>query len=129
MNPTLVLFDGHCNLCNRFINFLIRKGKGKFYFSTLQGEISQKYLNKEEIRNLTNVVLIRNNKIHKKSSAILYIFLELGFPYSLFFTFILIPAFMRNFCYNILSKNRYSWFGRREILRIPNPEEKEFFLD
>jgi predicted DCC family thiol-disulfide oxidoreductase YuxK len=48
--------------------------------------------------------------------------------WKLFYVFILVPAFIRDFLYDIIAKNRYRWFGKRDVCRIPTPEEKNKFI-
>ena len=38
-SPHIILFDGQCNVCNRFVQFVIRRDPaGKFQFAPLQSE-------------------------------------------------------------------------------------------
>ena len=38
-SPRIILFDGQCNVCNRFVQFVIRRDPaGKFQFAPLQSE-------------------------------------------------------------------------------------------
>ena len=39
------------------------------------------------------------------------------------------PRFLRDWCYDRVAANRYRWFGRREVCRVPHPELLERFLD
>jgi predicted DCC family thiol-disulfide oxidoreductase YuxK len=47
----------------------------------------------------------------------------------LLYGFIIVPKFIRDFVYNVIAKNRYKWFGKKEACWIPTPELKELFLD
>ena len=73
-NP-LILFDGECILCDSFINFAIKRDKKKkFKLAYLQSEIAAQLgreFNFEAPEHLDAVILIKNNKVHTKSSAIL----------------------------------------------------------
>jgi predicted DCC family thiol-disulfide oxidoreductase YuxK len=42
--------------------------------------------------------------------------------------FWIVPKFIRDAVYNIIAKNRYKWFGKKETCMIPSPQVKERFL-
>lgn len=76
-----------------------------------------------------SIVYIENNKAHIQSAAALRISKKLNGLYPLLYCFILVPPFIRNAVYNLIAKNRYKWFGKRESCMVPTPELKELFLD
>lgn len=129
----VVLFDGVCNFCNGSVNFIIERDKyDTFRFAVLQSEIGLK-LQKElgiNHENIESIILIDRNKhkFYKKTSAALRITKHLKFPWNLSYIFILVPSFIRNIVYDIISRNRYKWFGKRGSCRIPTNEEKRKFL-
>ena len=126
----LILFDGVCNFCNRWVNIILRfDKKGIFKFVPLQSDIAKQIL-KEHNYNFLNesVVLIQNEKIFTHSNAALLIVRQLQFPFFLLDGCIVIPVFLRDAVYNSIAKNRYRWFGKREVCRIPSEQERERFL-
>lgn len=126
----VVFFDGHCNLCNRFVDFLIRRDtRHALRFASLQGETAKRLLPKEYVSDLSTVVFLNEGKISTHSSAALRAIATLGGGYYLFKWFLLVPAFIRNLVYRFVASNRYTWFGRRDTCRLPSPEEKAQFLD
>ncbi|MEI7669427.1 MAG: DUF393 domain-containing protein [Pseudomonadota bacterium] len=131
-NQSIVLFDGVCNLCNGFVQFIIKhEKKNKLMFASLQSEAAKKILvaNNENPAQLNSVVLIIGNKVYKKSTAGLYILSALNGLYPMLFVFIIIPPSIRDFVYDIIAKYRYKWFGIRESCMIPTKELKEKFLN
>lgn len=128
-HPTL-LFDGYCNYCNKWVNFIIRHDKKiKFRFATLQSEAGKKLLKQYGLSDKEDsVVLIYNEKVHVKSTAGIHVFFHLGGAYSLLFAFIIFPAYVRDFYYDIIAKNRYKWWGKSDQCMIPSIETKERFL-
>lgn len=42
--------------------------------------------------------------------------------------FWVIPASIRDIVYNIIARNRYKWFGRKEECMIPTPDLRSRFL-
>jgi predicted DCC family thiol-disulfide oxidoreductase YuxK len=112
----ILLFDGDCNLCDSMVNFVLRHDTSKeIMFSALQSDTGRSLI---ELCGLTpgyhkSVVYIRKNKYFIQSSAVLNIFKDLGGWWSLFYGFIIIPAFIRDFFYFIIAGTRYSVFGKR----------------
>ena len=129
-NNPILLFDGVCNYCNRWVNFIIRHDKKKkFRFAALQSEAGKKLLKQYNItEDADSAVLIYLDKIYLKSSAGLHILYHLGGIYSLAFIFIIIPAYIRDFYYDIIARNRYKWWGKRNECMIPSQDVKERFL-
>ena len=127
-----VLFDGVCNLCNGFVQFIIRHDKKKkFKFASLQSTFSQQYLQEtnQSTTQFTSFIYLRNGKELKQSTAALYVLKDLQSFISLLFILIIIPPFIRNYVYNIIAKNRYHWFGKREACMVPNEDLKARFLE
>ena len=67
--------------------------------------------------------------LKSKSTAALQIAKELGFPNNLMSVFFIIPAFIRNWVYDFIAKNRYKWYGKMDECMIPTPELKSKFLE
>ena len=40
-----------------------------------------------------------------------------------------IPRVLRDWLYNRIARNRYHWFGKRDICYLPTPELASRFLD
>ena len=126
----IVLFDGVCNYCNRWVNFIIRNdAKQKFRFATLQSDSGKKLLKQYGIgEHQDSVVLIYNENAHVKSTACFHICYHLGFPYSLLFAFVILPAYIRDFYYDIIARNRYKWWGKRNECMMPDEKIRNNFL-
>ena len=130
-NHQVVLFDGVCNLCNSSVQFIIKNDKkGVFKFAPLQGTFGKGIINKHQIdtTQTDSIILLTKNGLKIKSTAALYISKALKFPLNLLFVFIIVPVFIRDGVYNVVAKNRYKWFGKKEVCMIPTPELKNKFL-
>jgi predicted DCC family thiol-disulfide oxidoreductase YuxK len=128
----VILFDGVCNLCNRGVQSIIKKDtKKQFRFASLQGKTGQALLRQFNlpVTDLNSFVLIEGDKAYIKSTAALRIAKLAGGFWKILYGFIIVPRFIRDGVYNIIARNRYKWFGRREECMIPTPELKERFLD
>ena len=128
----IVFFDGVCNLCNGFVNFVLsRDHRRRLKVASLQGQSAKQYLVPELHRDLTSVVYRSGNgDVSTKSTAVLAILQELGGGWSLLARGLRIfPRFIRDAVYNVVAKYRYSVFGKRNTCRVPTPEERSRFLD
>jgi predicted DCC family thiol-disulfide oxidoreductase YuxK len=128
----VVLFDGVCNLCNRAVQFIIKRDRNnRFRFASLQGKYGQDVLKKFNLPadDFNSFILIEGDKVYIRSTAALRMLKQLGRGWQLLYAFIIIPPFIRNAVYNWIARNRYKWYGKREECMIPTPELKERFLD
>ena len=134
-NNGILLFDGVCNLCNASINYVIdRDPEGYFRFASLQSETGKQLKERFGIRSSgdsdpDSVILIENGNVYQRSTAALMVARKLQGPVKLLYLFIVIPPFLRNIVYNIIARNRYAWFGKRDECRVPTPEVKALFLE
>lgn len=130
-NPVL-LFDGVCNLCNTFVQTIIKLDKKAFFrFASLQSETAIDLLAKHSVKdtNLKTVVLLYQGKSYTHSDVALEVALILGGIWKIFYVFKAVPRPIRDFVYNWIAKNRYRWFGKQEHCWLPTPELKARFYD
>lgn len=128
----VILFDGVCNLCNGFIQFIIKRDpEAKFRFAALQSDFAKDELQKRNINpNVINtVIFLDQNLTYTQSTAALEIAKKLGKGWQLLYPLILLPTSFRDFVYKLVAKNRYKWFGQKDSCMIPTPELKSRFLD
>jgi len=131
-NKKIILFDGVCNLCNSSVHFIIKKDKKKqFLFTSLQSDAARDILLQFQLKNseLDSILLIKNGQVYQKSDAILKIVKHLNGIWKMSYGFIILPKFIRDYVYIIIAKNRYRWFGKREVCMIPTKELQMRFLD
>ncbi|NMM50202.1 thiol-disulfide oxidoreductase DCC family protein [Marinigracilibium pacificum] len=122
MERDVILFDGVCNLCNSWVQFVVKRDNNKrFAFASLQSELGQKVLSQVGMPTdqFISVLLVRNGKVYSKSRAALEIFRYLDGGWSYLYSFRIIPSFIRDFIYDIIAKKRYSWFGKSDICELP----------
>jgi predicted DCC family thiol-disulfide oxidoreductase YuxK len=126
----IVFFDGLCNLCNGFVDFVVRRDSvGVFKFAPLQGKAAQEKLTAELRGELRTVALWSQGQVYTKSDAALTVLTQLGGSWVLFKGFWLLPKFLRDLVYDLVAGNRYAWFGKRDTCRLPTEEERARFLD
>jgi len=129
-NP-VIIFDGICNLCCGWIQYLIRVDKTmKFRFVSIQSERGQKMLNQihENVIMTESIIYLKENKSFRESSAVLEILTDIGGVWKLIAVLKLIPKPIRNKLYQLIAKKRYHYFGKRATCLLPSPENKKRFL-
>lgn len=129
----LILFDGVCNLCNTSVQYVIKHDKkNRFMFTALQSETGKKIIDHFNVdtNKVDSIILYTPGKgIVSKSTAALKVASKLGFPTNMLSVFLIVPAFIRNWVYNIVAKNRYKWYGKKDACMVPTPELKSKFLE
>ena len=124
----VLLFDGYCNLCSNSVVFVIKREKGDvFRFASLQSDIAEKLLKERKTEKVSpdSILLVEANKIYSRSVAALRVAKKLKWPWPLFYAFIIIPPFIRDWFYDAIAKRRYKWFGKKEQCFIP-PEDMSY---
>lgn len=110
-----VVYDGNCNFCLSIAGFLKRNDIHKrLRLVALQSDEGKKLARKTGLpENETNTVIYFTEKrFYLRSTAVLYILKELGGGWSIFFIFILIPKFIRDFIYRLIARNRHRFFNK-----------------
>jgi len=127
----VILFDGVCNLCSSSVQFILKRDKEKkFLFASLQSNYGQNLLKQYDLPTDTfnSFILYQNGKIFSKSTGALKMFSQLK-NWGWVKIFWIVPGFIRDAVYNLIAKNRYKWFGKKEECWLPTPDLKARFLD
>ena len=127
----IILFDGICNFCNFWVNFILDRDKRDiFRFAALQSDAGQELLQKLRLKttDFDTFILIDGETYFSKSTAAIRIAKNLSGPIKIFYLLIYLPKFLRDLFYEMIAKNRYKFFGKRDTCRIPGDEEKMRFL-
>ncbi len=127
----IVLFDGVCNYCNDKINFIIKNDKQDvFRFVALQSEMGQKIIKYLGINSsIDSIVLYEPDYAYFiKSEAVFRIIKHLSSSVKLLLFFNFIPTSIKNLFYDLIAKNRYNWYGKKENCMIPTDEVKRKFI-
>ena len=129
----IILFDGVCNLCNSFVQLVIKRDKQDvFRFVPLQSELGAHILDHIGVdpTKIDSIVLYEPGvAYYHKAAAAIAIAENLGGVFRLGAIFKLVPDFVRNPIYDFVARNRYKWYGKQESCMIPSPELKAKFLE
>jgi len=128
----IIFYDGNCLLCNRSVEFIIRRDPGKqFRFSHLQTDYARRLLkgrsfDKNAIPD--SIVLYEKGSLYLKSTAALRIARHLSGLWPILYIFILIPALLRDGLYDFIARHRYRWFGEVKSCRLVDQAMKDRFI-
>ena len=127
----VILFDGVCNLCNGFVQFVIaRDPRARFSFASLQSEAAARLAARTgSADGRDSIVLLEDGRAFTQSTAALRIIAALGFPWMLAAALLVVPRPLRDWAYSIVARNRYRWFGKRQVCMVPTPDLKRRFLE
>ena len=128
MKPQLVIYyDGICFLCSNLVDFSIRHDhEKKIQYSPLQSNYAKRTLNMDETSDIDTVIVKQGDTVFKKSEAAFIILKFLNHP--LQYLRFVIPRFLADKIYNLVSRKRYNWFGKKEKCIFPN-ENSQFLIE
>jgi predicted DCC family thiol-disulfide oxidoreductase YuxK len=127
----VMLFDGTCNLCSGSVQFFIKRDpEARLRFASLQSVVGERFLDELGIDRgvLDSVIVVEEGRWFKESDAVLRLAQIIGGPWRALGVFRLIPRPLRDRLYRLVARNRYRWFGRKEVCWLPTPELQKRFL-
>lgn len=129
----VVLFDGVCNLCDASVNFLIDRDRhARLRFASLQSEAARALLRARAIElpagDPESLMLVEGARVYSESEAVLRLSRHLPAPWRSSAALLVVPRALRDPVYRWIARNRYRWFGRSEVCRVPTPALRARFL-
>ncbi len=128
---SIVFFDGVCNLCNGFVQFVIKHEANSHYkFCSLQSEFAAKFFKEKQFfsSGIDSVIVFENNQFYIESEAAFKITNKLKWPYKAAGVLSFIPKFISNFIYKYIAKHRYKIFGKSNFCWVMNEQTNNRFL-
>jgi len=138
VNQLIVFYDGICGLCNRLVQFLLKRDRhDRLRFASLQSDFASRVLGRHGIdpNDLDTLHVVENyeranERVLNRSDAILRASRELGGLWSFAASLgSLVPRPLRNLFYRFVATNRYRVFGKYETCMLPEPQHRAKFLD
>lgn len=133
----IVLYDGICGLCNNFVKFVLQHDHNqKFLFASLQSDFAYRALSKHNRnpKDLNTVFVIvdyglKSERLLVRAKAAIYVLSELGNAWRLCALLNLLPDPLLDAAYNLIAKNRYSWFGKYDSCQMPDTATMTRFIE
>lgn len=136
-NPIL-LYDGVCGLCNRFVQFILNHDyKDRFRFAALQSNFARTILKRHGLNPdvLDTIYLVfdyglPSEWLLSRNEAATAVLRELGGFWRFLATVLdLLPQRLRDWRYNLVARNRYRIFGKYETCPLPKENDRHKFLN
>ncbi len=136
-NP-IILYDGVCGLCNRFVQFVLKRDShDRFHFAALQSDfaicILQRHGAAPADLDTMYVVLehaLPGERLASRSHAAGVVLQELGGGWGVLGLVLRgLPGWLRNWGYNLVARNRYRIFGKYDACPLPTETDRRKFLD
>ncbi|REC47921.1 thiol-disulfide oxidoreductase DCC family protein [Chryseobacterium pennipullorum] len=129
-NKHIVFFDGDCGVCNFWVQWILeRDTKDKFMFASLQSDFGQQFLSERglETKEFNTMYLWKPGKFYLiKSRAVLKIAGLLGGIYQLLSIGNILPGFLSDKLYDVISRNRMKLANQKCYL--PDQHQKKKFI-
>lgn len=118
----LILFDGVCVLCSRWVRFVAARDGGRFRFTAIQSPYGRGLAERFGISPdapETNAVVLGGTAYFKGDAALAVLRTLPGWS----FTEVAraVPRAVRTLAYDAIAGNRYRLFGRTDACMVPPP--------
>ena len=115
MKTSIVLYDGDCQFCNKWICFMKSKlQKNKISFLPFNSSKAISIFENYKIVNQDSVVYIKDDVIYLKSKAVLRICRQLKLPYSLLQILTILPTLLLDIAYDFIAKRRFRLTNKKQ---------------
>ena len=136
-SKTIVLYDGVCGLCNRAVQFLLKRDRhDRLQFASLQSDLAARLLKRHGVdpKGLDTVYAVLNYEtpnetLLAKGDAFLFFAKAIGGIWSVARAAKIIPRPIRNRLYDFIARHRYQVFGKSESCMLPDPKQRHKFLE
>lgn len=127
----VMVFDATCLLCSATVSWVIRNDpERRIAFASAQGEAGQLYYRTAGHAPgvMATFLLVTPERVLERSEAGLALLRLLGKHRWLSAVGKAVPRAARDAVYDLVARNRYRWFGRRETCMVPEQEDWARFL-
>jgi predicted DCC family thiol-disulfide oxidoreductase YuxK len=133
----LLLFDGDCGLCTSLVQFVLTRDlTGIFHFASLSSPEGRATVTRhggdpDDVSTVYVVADYRTSDARPltRSRAALFVLGALGGPWKVVTLFGVLPTALLDRVYDLVARNRYRLFGRREQCLVPRAEWQDRFID
>ena len=128
----ILLFDGHCNLCNAWVQYVVnRDSSSTIRFASLQSGAGRRLLEEHKLDEnyIESLVFFEEERYSVSSNAALRTLSYLDSWQKHLIFLAVVPRSLRDLVYRFIARNRYMWFGRREQCMVPTAELSQRFLE
>lgn len=127
----LIVYDGVCVLCSRFVRFVVRRDRAAcFRFTAAQSPLGQalyRHYGLDPVAFETNL-LIADGRMYAKMDAFAGIMARLPWPWRALAAARVLPRPLGRWLYDRIARNRYRVFGRLHACMVPSAGVRSRFI-
>ncbi|HEX7000026.1 MAG TPA: DCC1-like thiol-disulfide oxidoreductase family protein [Gammaproteobacteria bacterium] len=133
MTSSLLVFDGVCVLCSRWVQFVLRHDRKRQYrFAAMQTTTGRDLLARHGIDpdDPVSFLLLEGDRAYTDTEALARVLQSFGSWWAgLAILVRVVPRFVRDPLYRAIARRRYRLFGRRDTCLVPPAGMSDRFLD
>jgi predicted DCC family thiol-disulfide oxidoreductase YuxK len=127
----IIVFDGHCVLCSGWANFVLKHDRCRVYrLLAAQSPLGQALYAHYGLggADYQSNLLVQSGRVFIKSEGSIRMAEGLGRPWRMAALLRLLPLAWRDWLYDVVARNRFRWFGRREVCYLPDAKDADRFV-
>jgi predicted DCC family thiol-disulfide oxidoreductase YuxK len=132
MADSIIVFDGVCVLCSRWVDFVLRHDRrARYRFAAMQTASGRDLLLQHGIdpEDPLSFLLLEGKRRYTDTDAIVRILRSFGSGWKFVALLVaVVPRFIRDPLYRWVARHRYRMFGRRAACRVPTADLADRFL-
>ena len=132
MADSIIVFDGVCVLCSRWVDFVLRRDSGgRYKFAAMQTASGRDLLTAHGIDpdDPLSFLLLEGESGYTDTEAIVRILRSFGAGWRFLALLVtIVPRFIRDPLYRWVARHRYRIFGKRAACRMPTAAIADRFL-
>jgi predicted DCC family thiol-disulfide oxidoreductase YuxK len=131
--PPVIVFDGVCLLCSRWVRFLLKHDHAaRYHFAAMQSDSGRKLLLAHGLdpQSPLSFLLVQDGRGYTDSDAIARVLrgLDRRRWHWLSRAMLLVPCGLRDRVYRFVARHRYRIFGQSRHCFVPTPEQRARFM-
>ncbi|GAA0201167.1 thiol-disulfide oxidoreductase DCC family protein [Kangiella japonica] len=129
---SVILFDGECVLCSKWVPFVIKRDPNAYFkFCSVQSPKGQELLKSTGMPTTVyqTMVLLKNGTPFYRSEAFFEVIKDLNKPWPWLRVLRFFPLKLRDWVYNRIALNRYKLFGKYDYCMIPTEDISDRFIE
>lgn len=132
-SPPVIVFDGVCLLCSRWVRFLLKHDRAqRYHFASMQSESGRAMLLAHGLDpdSPLSFLLVEDGHGYTDSDAIARVLrgLDRRRWRGLSRAMLLVPRWLRDPAYRFVARHRYRIFGQSRSCFVPTPEQRARFM-
>lgn len=132
-SPPVIVYDGVCLLCSRWVRFLLERDReGRYRFASIQSQSGRQLMQTHGLDpdSPFSMLLVEDGRGYTDTTAIARVLRGLPHRRWRWLSVIMLsfPRTVRDVAYRFVARHRYRLFGRSEQCFVPTPQQRSRFM-